>query len=110
MAALDKVRVQLLDEETGEIIKEVDVQTGADAVTFEDGQTFQQKFDSGALKGQKGDKGDTGAKGDTGPKGDTGATGSQGPKGEKGEYGDSVKYGTDYASGKTAKLFFKVIS
>lgn len=86
MAALDKVRVQLLDEETGEIIKEVDVQTSADAVTFEDGQTFQQKFDSGALKGQKGDKGD------------------------KGEDGDSVKYGTDYASGKTAKLFFKVIS
>lgn len=83
MAALDKVRVQLLDEETGEIIKEVDVQTSADAVTFEDGQTFQQKFDSGALKG---------------------------PKGEKGEDGDSVKYGTDYASGKTAKLFFKVIS
>nr|DAP07831.1 MAG TPA: collagen alpha 1(VIII) chain protein [Caudoviricetes sp.] len=101
MAALDKVRVQLLDEETGEIIKEVDVQTSADAVTFEDGQTFQQKFDSGALKGQKGDKGDTGAVGSQGPKGD---------KGDKGEDGDSVKYGTDYASGKTAKLFFKVIS
>ena len=98
MAALDKVRVQLLDEETGAVIKEVDVQTSADAVTFADGETFQQKLDSGKLKG------DTGAQG---PQGKQGIQGIQGPKGESGE---NVKYGTDYASGTTAKLFFKVIS
>ncbi|MDU4658644.1 MAG: hypothetical protein E6Y39_00605 [Clostridium butyricum] len=76
--ALSKVRVQLLNEETGAVIKEVDVLTSADAVTFSDGQTFQQKLDAGALKGAKGD---TGAQG---PKGDTGATGAQGSAGAKG--------------------------
>lgn len=76
--ALSKVRVQLLNEETGAVIKEVDVLTSADAVTFSDGQTFQQKLDTGALKGAKGD---TGAQG---PKGDTGATGAQGSAGAKG--------------------------
>lgn len=79
--ALSKVRVQLLNEETGAVIKEVDVLTSADAVTFSDGQTFQQKLDAGALKGAKGD---TGAQG---PKGDTGATGAQGIQGVKGETG-----------------------
>lgn len=52
--ALSKVRVQLLNEETGAVIKEVDVLTSADAVTFSDGQTFQQKLDAGTLKGAKG--------------------------------------------------------
>ena len=32
--ALSKVRVQLLNEETGEVIKEVDVLTSADGETF----------------------------------------------------------------------------
>lgn len=76
--ALSKVRVQLLNEETGAVIKEVDVLTSADAVTFSDGQTFQQKLDAGTLKGAKGD---TGAQG---PKGDNGATGAQGIQGVKG--------------------------
>lgn len=101
--ALSKVRVQLLNEETGAVIKEVDVLTSADAVTFADGETFQQKLASGKLKGLKGD---TGA---TGPKGDTGARGPQGPKGDKGDPGDSVKVGATYASGTAVKLFFKEI-
>lgn len=66
---LSKVRVQLLNEETGAVIKEVDVLTSADAVTFSDGQTFQQKLDAGALKGAKGDPGAQGPKGETGAKG-----------------------------------------
>ena len=91
--ALSKVRVQLLNEETGAVIKEVDVLTSADAVTFADGETLQQKLASGKLKGDKGDTGATGPKGlkgdtgATGPKGDTGATGPQGPKGATGATG-----------------------
>ena len=75
----DKVRVQLLDEKTGEVLKEVDVLTSADSVLFEDGETFQEKLSSGMLKG---DKGETGPQGPQGIKGDKGA---QGPQGEKGE-------------------------
>lgn len=91
MSKLNKVRVQLLDEETGSVLEEVDVMTSADAVSFADGQTFQQKLDAGLLKGQKGDtgaigpKGDTGPQGETGPKGATGATGATGPQGPQGE-------------------------
>lgn len=51
--------------------------TFADQVSFSDGDTFQNKYDSGELTGPQGPKGDTGAKGDTGEngaKGDTGAT------------------------------------
>lgn len=58
MSKLNKVRVQLLDEETGSVLEEVDVMTSADAVSFADGQTFQQKLDAGLLKGQKGDTGE----------------------------------------------------
>lgn len=75
MSKLNKVRVQLLDEETGSVLEEVDVMTSADAVSFADGQTFQQKLDAGLLKGQKGDTGAIGPKGDTGPQGETGNTG-----------------------------------
>ena len=60
---MDKVRVQLLDQTTGAVIKEVDVLTSADAVTFSDGQTFQQKLDAGVLKGAKGDTGVQGVQG-----------------------------------------------
>lgn len=131
MSKLNKVRVQLLDEETGSVLEEVDVMTSADAVSFADGQTFQQKLDAGLLKGQKGDTGAIGPKGDTGPKGekgntgatgpqgpqglkgDTGATGpqgSQGPKGDKGDTGETVRVGTDYSTATQAKLFFKLIN
>lgn len=55
-----KVRVQLLNEQTNEVIEEVDVMTSADSVVFGDGETFQDKLNSGKLKGEKGDKGDKG--------------------------------------------------
>lgn len=96
MSTLNKVRVQLLNQNTGAVEQEVDVLTSADAVTFNDGETFQQKLDAGKLKGAKGDTGATGPqgiqgiqgpKGDTGPqgaKGDTGATGAKGATGTRG--------------------------
>ena len=61
-----KVRVQLLDENTNEVLEEVDVLTSADCVTFSDGETFQQKLDNGKLKGDTGAKGATGATGQRG--------------------------------------------
>ena len=61
--SLNKVRVQLLDTSTGAVLQEVDVLTSADAVTFSDGQTFQQKLDAGVLKGAKGDTGVQGVQG-----------------------------------------------
>ena len=50
----------------------------ANDIAFVDGETFQQKFDSGELIGPKGD---TGEQGPAGPKGDTG---EQGPAGTNG--------------------------
>lgn len=47
----------------------------ASQITFTDGQTFQEKLESGLLKGEQGEKGD---------KGDTGEQGIPGEKGEKG--------------------------
>ncbi|OOM75506.1 hypothetical protein [Clostridium sp. BL-8] len=78
MASLNKVRVQLLNESTGEVLQEVDVMTSADAVTFSDGETFQEKLDAGELKGDKGDTGAIGPQGATGATGSTGATGTRG--------------------------------
>ncbi|MBZ9691638.1 collagen-like protein [Clostridium sp. M14] len=118
---MEKVRVQLLDEKTGAVVKEVDVLTSADCVTFSDGQTFQQKLNNGTLKGAKGDqgvqgqKGDAGvtgaqgSKGDTGAKGATGDRGPQGPKGDKGDSGENVRVGATYANSTQVKLFFKTV-
>ena len=92
----------------------------ANDITFEDGETFQQKYDNGELKGDKGDKGDTGANGQNGANGQDGFSptvtttpisngtkvsitdktgtkefdvmnGEQGAKGEKGEDGTDGK-------------------
>ena len=121
MADALKVREQIMNPETEEVIGEADVQTIAELVYFADKQTLQEKFDSGALKGEKGDtgaqgpQGEKGATGAQGPKGDTGAqgpkgdTGAQGPKGPKGEDGDSIKVGTSYAEATERKLFLKII-
>lgn len=49
MADLKKVRVQLLNTDTGEVIEDVDVLTSASAVTFADGKTLQEKMNSGAF-------------------------------------------------------------
>ncbi|MCD8030716.1 MAG: collagen-like protein [Bacteroides sp.] len=56
----------------------------ASMIKFTDGETFQQKLDSGSLKGEKGDTGATGPQGLQGLKGDIGDTGPQGPKGDPG--------------------------
>ena len=84
-----KVRVQVLGE-NGEVIGDADVQTSADLVFFADGETFQQKLDSGELTGPAGAKGDKGDKGDTG---------SQGPQGEQGPAGATGQRGSRWSSG-----------
>ena len=90
--ALKKVRIQLLNEETGAVEEEVDVLTSADSVKFEDGETLQDKLDSGTLKGPKGD---TGAQGPQGPAGPAGADGQDGEPGAKGEQGEPGPAGVD---------------
>ena len=85
MAEKSKVRVQLINSETGDVIEEVDVLTSADAVTFSDGETFQQKLDAGKLKGQTGNTGSTGAKGADGA---TWLSGTAVPASSLGKNGD----------------------
>lgn len=62
MADLQKVRIQLYDD-NDTLIGDVDVMTSAEAVLFADGETFQDKLNSGKLKGEKGDTGAKGASG-----------------------------------------------
>lgn len=76
----------------------------AASVVFDDGKSFQQKLESGELKGQKGDKGATGATGAKGEKGDTGPAGSQGPAGAKGATGAAGAKGADGKSVKAISL------
>lgn len=102
----------------------------ASQITFSDGQTFQQKLDTGVLKGEKGDtgaqgpagadgytpvkgvdyfdgakgdKGDTGEQGPKGDKGDPGEQGPQGPKGDKGEPGIQGPAGEQGLKGDTGE-------
>ena len=119
-----------IDAAVDDVINET-VKTKASLVTFNDGQTFQQKLDNGSLKGQQGEKGADGAKGDTGAAGtaatiavgnvSTGAAGSkaavtnvgsetaakfdftipQGAKGDKGDKGDDGAPGAKGSDGKT---------
>ena len=51
MSDLTKVRVQLLNTETSEVIEDVDVLTSAGAVTFSDGKSLQQKVDDNEIGG-----------------------------------------------------------
>lgn len=76
----------------------------ASSVIFDDGKSFQQKLESGELKGQKGDKGATGATGAKGEKGDTGPAGPQGPAGAKGATGAAGAKGADGKSVKAISL------
>lgn len=87
MAALRKFRVQLLNDQTGAVEEEVDIVTSADAVTFADGETFEEKLAAGKLTGPQGPQGARGAQGPQGLKGDPGDQGPQGLKGEAGERG-----------------------
>ena len=55
----------------------------AEEIPFVDGDTLQEKFDKGELKGEKGDPGEQG------PQGPAGEKGEQGPAGEAGKDGKS---------------------
>ena len=100
MADALKVRVQIMNPETEEVIGEADVQTIAELVYFADKETLQQKYDSGELKGEKGDTGAQGPQGETGPQGPKGDQGIQGVKGDKGDKGDT---GDPFTIAKTYK-------
>ena len=75
----------------------------ASSVIFDDGKSFQQKLESGELKGQKGDKGATGATGAKGEKGDAGPAGPTGPQGPAGAKGATGAAGAKGADGKSVK-------
>ena len=87
MAELRKVRIQLLNESTGEVEEEVNVLTSADCVTFADGETFEQKLAQGELTGPKGDPGQTGRPGENGADGATWLFGTAVPSAQ-GKTGD----------------------
>lgn len=59
--ALSKVRVQLLDENTGQVLESVDILTSPDCVIFEDETTLEDKI--AEIQKAEGPKGDTGATG-----------------------------------------------
>lgn len=50
----------------------------ANDITFEDGETFQEKYNNGELKGEKGDKGEPGEPGTPGQNGEPGTDGQNG--------------------------------
>lgn len=50
----DSVIFQLLDYDTEDVIRDLKVIAGADCVTFDDGDTFQDKLNNGTLIGQNG--------------------------------------------------------
>lgn len=75
-----------VDEKT----KDIDVDVTADEVTFADGETFQQKYDSGELTGPAGKDGQDGA---AGQDGSPGADGQPGADGEDG-YSPTVSVAT----------------
>lgn len=100
-----KVRVLLYDEE-GNFLGEADVLTSADLVYFEDGDSFQQKYDKGELRGARGaigPQGPIGPPGATGPQGPPGVTGLKGDKGETGPQGPRGYSGMD---GQRGSMWF----
>lgn len=62
--------------------KDIDVDVTADEVTFADGETFQQKYDSGDLTGPQGPAGPAGKDGQPGAAGPAGADGQPGAAGK----------------------------
>lgn len=102
--------VELVDNKTLEELGIKQEYTASD-IKFADGDTFQDKYNSGELKGEtgatgpqgvqgpKGDTGPQGIQGETGPKGATGATGSTGPQGPKGDTGEKGDKGDTGATG-----------
>lgn len=94
--------VQLSGNKTAEELNIKQDYTAND-IHFSDGTTFQQKYDSGELKGEKGDKGEQGAQGPQGEQGATGPTGPEGPQGPQGEPGPQGEKGDQGESGYTPK-------
>lgn len=92
-----KVRVQLYDDD-GNLLGDADVQTTADLVYFADGETFQQKLDSGKLKGATGAAGPAGPIGAAGPAGEKGDTGAAGQRGNRWTVGTAVTGTSDTAA------------
>lgn len=86
--------------DNGSDFDEIHFKTNSNQVVFDDGETFQQKLDSGTLKGEQGERGLTGA---VGPQGPQGLQGIQGPKGDKGDKGDIGLTGPQGPKGDTGK-------
>lgn len=84
--------VQLSGNKTAEELNIKQDYTAND-IHFSDGTTFQQKYDSGELKGEKGDNGERGPQGPQGEQGATGPTGPAGPRGSQGEPGPQGEKG-----------------
>lgn len=106
MSELTKVRMQILDAETDEVLEEVDVLSSASSILFPDGINLEEKIDQiEKMEGPQGPKGDIGATGPQGPKGDTGAagakgaTGATGPQGPKGDTGATGQRGSNWYQG-----------
>lgn len=98
---LDAAKTELegyADKVAGEAVQNV----SAGNVHFTDGETFQQKLDSGALKGQDGAQGPAGPAGPEGPKGDTGPQGPEGPQGPTGPKGSTGSAGPNSVSTSTS--------
>lgn len=77
----------------------------ADGVTFSDGESFQDKYDSGQLTGPQGIQGAAGpqgAPGEQGPQGIPGEPGPQGIQGEPGPQGEPGAQGPAGTDGKSA--------
>ena len=79
----------------------------ASEVSFEDGDTFQDKFDSGSLTGPQGPKGATGPQGPKGETGEQGPQGIQGPKGDKGDTGPQGATGPQGEKGLTPVFYIE---
>ena len=77
--------------DNGSDFDEIHFKTNSNQVVFDDGETFQQKLDSGTLKGEQGERGLDGAVGPQGPQGEIGPQGPQGPKGENGKDGVGIQ-------------------
>lgn len=75
----------------------------ADKVTFADGETFQQKYDSGELTGPAGPAGKDGAPGANGKDGAPGADGKDGAPGKDGVDGKDGEPGAPGAPGADGK-------
>ena len=60
---------------SGYVTKEIG---NASQITFSDGQTFQEKLDTGILKGDRGEQGSKGDRGEQGPQGEKGDKGADG--------------------------------